>query len=214
MSEARWLDMEHYPRLAHFRYFSAMTDPTLGITVRVDVTRAVEFARARRASFYTVMIHLASAALNAEPVFRQRAHDGRIVEYARCGSSHIELLPDGTYCYCRLEHDMDWDEYLPYAEGMRRSARDNPTISEEDTDAVDRLLFVTTVPWLDYEQITMPVTGMPGTNPRLCWGKYTEDAGGRMIMPVSLFASHALADGQNFARFFDNLAKEIAALPL
>jgi len=205
-----WLDMEHYPRLAHFRYFCGMTDPTLGITVRVDVTKLLAFCRARKCSFYTAMIHVAAKAVNADPQLRQRVHDGKIVEYAACGSSHIELLEDGTYCYCQLEHDMDWNAYLPYAEEARAAARANPTISEDE--GVDRLFFVTTLPWIDYAQVSMPVTGQHVTNPRLCWGKFTENEQGRWGMPVSLYASHALLDGLNFARFFDRLQQEIDAL--
>lgn len=41
----RYLDMEHYERIEHFRYFLSMPYPYAGVTVDIDVTDIVSFAR-------------------------------------------------------------------------------------------------------------------------------------------------------------------------
>ena len=42
-------------------------------------------------------------AANGVPELRRRIRGDQVVEYDRCPSSHTVALPDGTYCYCRLE---------------------------------------------------------------------------------------------------------------
>lgn len=205
------IDMEHYPRRAHFEMFSAMVDPTVGVTAKVDVSRAVRFAREKGCSFYTVFIHIAALAANEVPELRRRTRGNGIIEYRDCPTSHIELKPDGSYCYCTLRHDMNWDEYLRLAAQARARARESAGI-EEDPD-VDSELFITTLPWIHYEHITMPVKGKGPDNPQICWGKYEPDADGRLMMPLSLYVNHALMDGVHIARFFEQTERLISSLP-
>lgn len=207
MAEYRKLDMDNYPRLEHFRYFTAMPVPSVGVTAKVDVTKLAGFVKERKCSFYMAMTHLTCLAANRVPELRQRTRDGGIIEYEKCGTSHIELLPDGTYCYCTLWHDRDWDEFIPYANECRRRAVAYPGI-EEDDDA-DALYFVTTLPWIHYEGISMPVTDPITDNPRFCWGKYEGDFRGRLMMPFTLIVNHALMDGIQIAGFYKKLQEEL-----
>ena len=202
------IDLETYPRKAHFELFSSLADPTVGLTARVDVTDAVRFCRQKGCSFYTVFIHIAALAANEVPELRRRVRNGGIIEYDLCATSHVELTPSGAYGYCTLRHDMGWDEYLRYAAEERRKALLEPTICEDED--VDSYFFVTTVPWLSYDQVTMPYSG--ASNPNICWGKFEPDAQGRLMMPLTLNANHALADGKHIADFFENIRRQLAAL--
>ena len=205
------LDMARYPRRAHFDYFRSLQNPMLGVTVEADVTALRAFCRRRGCSFYLAFMHVAARAANAVPQLRQRIHEGGIVLYDACDTSHVELLDDGTYCYCTLRHGMDWDEYLPYAEEARRRSREGASI-EEDEDA-EGLFFVTSLPWLRYIQFVQPTAGGDESNPRISWGRFEQDGDGRLRMPVTLLAHHALVDGLQLAAFFQNIDAEIARLP-
>ena len=198
--------MKNYPRLEHFKHFSAMPIPTVSITAKVDVTKLVPFCKAHNCSFYMAVTHIACMAANKVPEFRQRTRDGGIIEYAACGTSHIELLPDDTYCYCTLWHDKDWDEFIPYANACRKEAVSSAGIQEDED--VDALYFVTTIPWVHYEQITMPVALKTPDNPSFCWGRYQEDHRGRLMMPFTVSANHALLDGVHLGAFFREFQAE------
>ena len=50
------------------------------------------------------------------------------------------------------------------------------------------------------------------SNPRITWGKYVTKPTGETFMPVSVLAHHALVDGIQIARFYQNLASECAKL--
>ena len=58
----RYLDMEHYERIEHFRYFLSMPYPYAGVTVDIDVTDIVSFCKARGYSFYLTFLHAAAKA--------------------------------------------------------------------------------------------------------------------------------------------------------
>ena len=77
----RYLDMEHYERIEHFRYFLSMPYPYVGVTVDTDVTGIVSFCKANGYSFYLTFLHAAAKAADRVPELRRRIHNGVIIEY-------------------------------------------------------------------------------------------------------------------------------------
>lgn len=197
------LDMTTWPRRAHFGYFRSLPCPWVGVTQMVDVTELKGFCRERGVSFFLAMLHAAALAADGVAAFRQRIHAGGVVEYDACPTSHTELLPDGTYCYCTVRHDMPFDQYLLQAEEARRRSREAASI-EEDEDA-ESMYFVSCLPWLHYTALTQPTGGGDESNPRITWGKYEPDARGRLMLPVTALVHHALADGLHLGQFYANL---------
>ena len=206
------LDMSQYRRKAHFDYFRSLPWPYVGVTVEVEVSALLTLCRERGWSFYLVFLHAAALAADTVPELRQRIRGEGIVEYDSCASSHVEALADGTYSYCTLEHHLPLRDYLPSAEAARQRCREQGGL-EEDED-VERMYFISTLPWLSYSALIQPVAGGDESNPRITWGKYTQDAQGRWQMPVSLLVHHALADGQQLAAFYDSLKRQMEALCL
>lgn len=204
----RMIDMSTFPRRAHFAHFTSMANPFVGVTVNVDVTPLVRRCQARKESFYLMMIHLTALAADAVPQLRQRIRDGGIVEYEHCPTSHTELLEDESYCYCTLRHDMPVEDYAPYAEAVRERALQNASLEEDDD--VESMYFISCLPWLHYTSFTQPTGG--DSNPRFAWGKWEQDARGRLMLPYTLLAHHALVDGLHMARFFERLQQEILAM--
>ena len=110
-----WVDMSRDPRRDQFAYFQTLANPYVGVTVQVDVTDLSERCRETGASFFLAVLYAAVRAANGVPELRRRIRGDRVAEYDRCPSSHTVALPDGTYCYCRLEADRPFGEFLPYA---------------------------------------------------------------------------------------------------
>ena len=201
------IDLDNYNRRRHFEYFSSLQYPYVGITNNVDVSELVRFCEDRNYSFYLTILHAIALAADGVRELRQRIHDGGIIEYSECPTSHIELLEDNTYCYCTLRHHMAMDEYIPYAEEMRKRAREQGSIDEDD-DA-ESMYFISTLPWLHYTAMIQPVAGGEESNPRITWGKFQEDYQGRKQLPVTLLAHHALVDGIHIAMFYQNKEQQI-----
>ena len=198
----REIDVSKSPRKAHYDHFRHMQNPQVGVTVEVDVTELVQRCKESGWSFYLAFIHAAALAANTVPELRRRLKGEGIVEYESCSTSHVELLGDGTYCYCTLRHDpaQSWGDYMAYAAEARRKARAGASI-EEDQE-VDSYLFITTLPWLHYSALIQPTAGPQDCNPRISWGKFTADHRGRLMMPLTLLCHHSLVDGLQMAAFY------------
>lgn len=207
MNAMKRIDMETYPRREHFNHFYGMAYPYAGVTVEVDVTDLLALCREKGYSFYLMVLHAVALAADGVDEFRRRIDRGGIVEYEQCPTSHVELKPDGTYAYCTLHHHMPLTEYLQKAEAARAAARTNGSIEEEAE--VQSMYFISTLPWLHYTQLIQPVACGEESNPRFTWGKYQQDADGRMMMPLSVLVHHALADGLHIAKFYERFDKQI-----
>ncbi len=198
--------MDQYPRAAHFANFRSLPYPYVGTTVNVDVTGLLSYCKKHQVSFYLMFLHEAALAADAIPEFRQRIEDGRIVEYNECPTSHTEPKEDGTYCYCTLHHHMPLDAYLKEAEAARKECQKNGITEDED---VASMYFISTLPWLHYTSLIQPVAGGDESNPRITWGKYEKDVNGKYQMPLSVLVHHALIDGIQIARFYDNISQNL-----
>lgn len=97
--------------------------------------------------------------------------------------------------------------YLSYAGEARRQSREKGSLEEEEDP--ENLYFISTLPWLHYTALIQPVAGGEESNPRITWGKFQRDFGGREQMPVTILAHHGLVDGIHIAQFYQNLEKRI-----
>lgn len=204
------IDMENYPRKAYFDYFRTLAYPYIGTTVNVDVTELVGVCKENKVSFYLAFMHAAALAADNVEQLRCRILDGGIVRYDNCRTSHIELIEDGTYCYCTLRHDMEWQEYISYAEKTREECRTGGSI-EEDEDVLN-YYFISVLPWFSYSALVQPVAGGDESNPRITWGRYEKDHKGRLMMPLTVLAHHSLADGMHLAKFYENVKTEMSRI--
>ena len=201
------IDMETYPRRAHFAHFRAMAYPYAGVTVETDVTDLLALCREKGYSFCLMVLHAVALAADEVPEFRRRIDGEGIIEYPACPTSHTELKPDGAYAYCTLRHHMPLAEYLKTAEEARAAARASGSIEEEDD--VQSMYFISTLPWLHYTQLIQPVACGEESNPRFTWGRYQQNDKGRVMMPLSVLVHHGLADGVHIARFYEEFDKQM-----
>ena len=204
----KYVDMDAYKRKAHFEYFNSLAYPYVGVTVNVDITELREAVSRKRLPFFLTVCYCVGRAANEVPEFRQRIQEGQIVEFGHCRTSHTVALDDGTYCYCNLESNKPFRDYITYAVREQEKAKEEATIHEEDN--LD-MIFISTVPWISYTSLIQPVPMPADSNPRITWGKYFRQEG-RVLLPVSVLCHHALVDGLHIAMFYELLEKEISAV--
>ena len=202
------VDMDAYKRKAHFEYFNSLAYPYVGVTVNVDITELREAVSRKRLPFFLTVCYCVGRAANEVPEFRQRIQEGQIVEFGHCRTSHTVALDDGTYCYCNLESNKPFRDYITYAVREQEKAKEEATIHEDDN--LD-MIFISTVPWISYTSLIQPVPMPADSNPRITWGKYFRQEG-RVLLPVSVLCHHALVDGLHIAMFYELLEKEISAV--
>lgn len=204
------IDLNTYPRRAHFEYFSSFANPYVGVTVPVDITPLMDFRRETGAPFFLSLLYPAVQAANSVPELRRRIKDGQILEFPRCPSSHTVAKNDGTYAYCVLDYPMPFTDFLPRAIAAQEQCRRSGTI-EEDPDAALPCFFVSSAPWLPYTALVQSTPYPADSNVRITWGKYTTE-NGRIQIPMSILCHHALVDGRHLGMFYDALNEEILRL--
>lgn len=204
----REIDMKNDPRQAQFTYFSSLANPYVGVTVPVDVTAVWERCKETGESFFLCVLYAVVRAANTVPQLRRRIRaDGAVVEFDVCPSSHIEPLTEDAYCYCVLHCQEPFEDFLPYAKEKQAQARQKATMEEDSLDQ----LFLSCVPWFSFTALVQPTPVPADSNPRLTWGR-CEKREGRMELPLSILAHHALVDGVHIARFYQAVNEELRAL--
>lgn len=204
--EYRKIDLASYPRRKHFEYFKALAYPYTGLTANVDVTALKRYTAETGNSFFLSMMFAAAKAANRIPEFRMRIREDGIIEYPNCGTSHILLLENNTYCYCNLYYEKSYAQFIPYAIQEQEKWKRNPSI--EDDEETDALYFVSAIPWVHYTQLVQAVPCTQESNPRISFGKY-ELKEGRLMMPLTVLVHHALIDGFHIGLFYQYVGEEI-----
>lgn len=105
---------------------------------------------------------------------------------------------------------MKLDEYMIYANEMRKKCLEKKEIEEDDDS--NSMYFISTLPWIHYTSLIQPVAGGEESNPRITWGKFQEDYYGRKQLPVTVLVHHGLMDGIHIAQFYQSLEKQINEL--
>lgn len=205
----RHLNMDEYKRRNHFKYFKSLAYPYVGLSVNVKMTDLLSAIKEHHLPFFLPFHYCIANAANQVPEFRQRISGDGIIEFDYCKTSHTVALDDGTYCYCTLDANRPFEEYLPYAIRMQELARQEK--NTEDEDDVKELIFISTLPWLSYNSIIQPTPVPADSNPRITWGAFfSQDQD--VFIPVSVLCNHALVDGLHISQFYSALDKQIDEL--
>lgn len=208
----KYIDMDTYKRKDHFAYFNSLAYPYVGLTVHVDITDFLGRIKAGKLPFFLSVCYCAVKAANSVPAMRQRIQDGRIIEFDRCIASYTVALEDGTFCFCTLEKDLPYMDYLAEGARAQEAAKRNPSIEESPEEGLPKY-FISSLPWVSYTALIQPVPAPADSNPRISWGKYFTQEG-KILLPVSVLCHHALVDGAHIAAFYQALDKELAEVPL
>ncbi len=202
------IDMENNARSEHFKYFSAMQNPYVGVTCEVEITDFYRAVKESTRPFFLSLLWCAAQAANSVPELRRRILNGGVIEYDWCPTSHTVAREDGSYGYCPLDGHQELDEFLRYALPLHEAARQGAGIEEDDPLP---LFFVSCVPWLHYTSLVQPTPVPADSNPRITFGKYVR-RGAQYVIPVTLLCHHALVDGLHISRFYQALDEKLNAL--
>ncbi len=197
----REIDLENWPRKAHYEHFVHMSYPHFSVTADLDVTNFVAFTKQNKLSFFRTMLYLTTRVANEFEPFRLRSIEGHVYVYDAVHPSFTHLLREDLYSYIRINYQPNYKQFVKDIETYIESHQGEVDI--EDRTDINELIFVTSLPWLKFNDIQHPIGMDPVDSiPRICWGKYEEDFKGRLMMPLSVQANHALMDGLHMSQYF------------
>jgi chloramphenicol O-acetyltransferase type A len=196
-----FIDINNWKRRDHFNLYRNLDFPYLNITTNVSITKLYKWSKDNQISMFSCIAYLVTRAVNNIPELRQRIRGDLVVEHSLVHPSFTVLTDDETFGFATIQYSPDFSVFKQNVTNGIEASKRNPTIHDEP--GRDDMVFLTTFPWASFTQITHPVSiNPPDSFPRITWGKYFQQADQR-LMPLSLFANHALVDGLHVGKFLE-----------
>jgi chloramphenicol O-acetyltransferase type A len=201
---AEYLDTEAWSRRHLFRLFREYDDPFFNVCADVDVTPLHGLARAGGYSFFVAYHFLSARTANEVEPFRYRLRGERVLVHDRVDAGAIVLLPDESFTFVRFDYTEDFAAFHAGACATVERARAEPPPLDA-REGRDDLVHHSVIPWVAFTSISHARDSRRRSGiPKVTFGRYRE-AGGRLLMPVSVEVHHALLDGLHVGRYFERL---------
>ncbi|MEK7257808.1 MAG: chloramphenicol acetyltransferase [Bacteroidota bacterium] len=188
-------------RRKHFEFFRQMNHPHFSICAPVDITNLLAEIKQNNLPFMPTIVWLVSKVGNEFPEFRQRLREDLVVEHEVVHPSFaISTEASDVFSFCEVKFDASYPVFLKRALEAIVRLQANPSF--EDEHGRDDYLFLSSLPWVSFTAIEHAMSFHPHDSvPRIVWGKYFEE-NGKVKMPLSVQAHHALVDGRHAGLFF------------
>ncbi len=195
------IDLANWKRRDHYNLYKNLEYPYLNITANVNIDNLFTWSKANKVSLFSCIAYLTSRAANQIPELRMRIRAEQVVEHPMVHPSFTVLTDGETFGFATIQYCLNFSEFHQNIIAGIEATRKNPTIHDEP--GRDDLIFLTTMTWVSFTQISHPLPlNPPDSFPRITWGKYF-DQGQQRLMPLSLLANHALVDGLHVGKFFE-----------
>jgi chloramphenicol O-acetyltransferase type A len=194
------IDIENWERKNHYNYFKSLDYPHFSLCANVDITNFMRFIKEKGFSFFISFLYVSTKTANDIKEFRLRIREKDVVEHETVSPSFTMMTSQNVFSFCAVRFINNFGSFVSNtAEQMDKS---KSLVNVEDEPGRDDLLYITSIPWVSFTNITHPIHMNPVDSvPRISWGKYFEE-NGRVKIPLSIQAHHALVDGIHAGQYF------------
>lgn len=191
-------------RRKHFEFFRKMSHPHFNICSRVDISSLLPALRANAYRFTPAIVYCISRTANEIPEFRQRIRENLVIEHELAHPSFTVLAEGaGVFSFCPVNYSPDFQAFSRRVLERIRAVQQQPLL--EDEAGRDDYLYLSSIPWISFSSVQHAMHYSPADSvPRIAWGKFYEE-GGKVWMPLSVQAHHALVDGLHAGRYFEKI---------
>ncbi len=202
----REIDVEHWNRRVTYEWFAAFSNPCYGVTVDMDVTEAVAFAKEKGFSFFGCMAYIVLQGMQTIEELRMRIREGVPVIYDRLLPSYTVMTEQGIFVNARQPMGESLAEFCTISreiiDNIKSGTEFVPDESYNPDDAWNEV-YLTSVPWLSLADMSHPIPDDKSSQsvPRVCFDRWREE-GGRKKLKLNITVSHALVDGYPLCRAF------------
>lgn len=197
------LDLENWKRKKHYDMFMSMDYPHFGMCANLDITEFLKYIKEKEEPFFGAFLYLVSEAANSIENFKYRIRDKEVIVHDNVSPSFTVFTEEEMFGFCHVGYNDNYTDHKKEYNKKIKDAKENPSIYDEP--GKDDMLYITSIPWLSFTSVMHPAHMNPVDSfPRIAWGKYF-DQSGRVLIPVSVQAHHALMDGYHMSKFYNVL---------
>ena len=198
------VDLETWPRRAHFQFFSGLSFPFYNVTSTLDVTGFYPWVKERRLSFYYSLIYATMAVMNGLPDYRYKIRGEQVVKHDHLDPSFVVM--DGSTHLLKIltvPFGGTLEEFC--ARCARQEAEQREPFPTAESEARDDLVYISCLPWMSFTSLTNEMDTDPNDSiPRVTWGKF-EDRDGRLLLPYAVQLNHRLLDGWHLSQLVNGV---------
>lgn len=206
----KYIDMENWNRKEHFKFFKQMDYPHFNICANLDLTKFYKYIKENGMPFFIPYLYASTKAANNVKEFRYRIREDKVVEHEVVNPSFTIMAENEIFSFCAGKYFSKFGDFKIHTLKKMDEIKNN--VNLEDEPGQDDLLFITSIPWVSFTSFIHPIHMNPvDCIPRLSWGKYFEE-NGKIKIPMSVQAHHALVDGLHVGRYF-NILQDILDNP-
>jgi len=193
------VNVETWERKQHFEHFKKMHDPFFGVTIPFDVTKAYQFSKTNKLSFFGRYLHDCMRAINAIDALKLRILDDEAVKYTTIHASTTILRPNKTFGFSFVEFDEDLHSFLNNLTREKKRIESSQELfpPKNGLDCVH----CSALPWLHFSGHKEPVSGVGDSIPKLAFSKIETIHKDKILINVAINVNHALVDGYHLGLF-------------
>lgn len=207
----KFIDIENWKRKDHYNYFKKVDYPHFNICGNLDITKFYSYIKENDFPFFVSMLYVSTKAANNIKEFRFRIREDKVIEHKTVSPSFTVMTEGEIFSFCTSSFIEGFKEFKNNTLKEIEKVKNNVIIKDEPMR--DDLLYITSIPWVSFTNITHPIQMNPVDSiPRISWGKYFEE-NGRIKLPISVQVHHALVDGIHIGQYF-NIVQEILDNPV
>ncbi len=207
------IDVAAWDRRVTYEWFNAFSNPCYGVTVDMDVTELVAFAKEKGRSFFACMSYVILQGMETVDELRMRIREGQPVIYDSLAPSYTVMTDKGMFVNVRQPIGGSMEEYCALCrQTIDRIKSGTDYVPDESYNPGDAWneVYLTSVPWLSLDGMTHPIPDERSSQsvPRVCFDRWREE-NGRKKMKLNITVSHALVDGYPLCRGFQAIQERL-----
>jgi chloramphenicol O-acetyltransferase type A len=197
------INIQTWERKELFNFFKDFDEPYYGISADLECSGAYQYAKSRGISFFLYYLYLVLKAVNRTEAFRYRIEGDDLFLYDIIDGSSTIDRENGTFGFSNIPYEEELDLFLEKATMEVARVRAGSHLFSNEFG--ENIIHFSALPWIRFTSVSHPRQfGTDESIPKITMGQYYMDAG-RMMIPVSVYVHHGLADGLHVGQFFETL---------
>lgn len=201
------IDVDNWVRKEYFEFFSKYDDPFFGLTTEIDCSRAYEYAKDNKFSFFAYYLYRSIEAVNKIEELKYRIVDKDVVLFDRIHAGSTIGRKDGTFGFSFTPFSNDLESFASELKKEIEKVQNSTGLRLNEEAIRHDVIHYSAIPWHKFSAISHSKNfNNQDSVPKITFGKFYRD-GNKILLPTSIDAHHGLVDGLHVGKYLEEFQK-------